>query len=349
MNYRVLKTLTVSVHLVCLWLTWKLLTGQLDWRLGSGSLAVSGFWLGVTALHLRSLFATYFDRLSRLQVLVPLTLSILLSTVAFFCEGHWTMKLVAVAELAAWGGIYALYRRNKAHFQKQGHGLLPKGAWVNPDAGALMPGDLILTSGQMAERLHDSVGHGEVVFRGADGVLHTFTSYMERGALRHSLESIIGSLRKRNIHYIVLRLRTPLTAEQIEKGEGVADSLIAINAAWIESTNKWRESVINKLWLPASWKTWLIAKTHATGYDWCGLFLGFLASNRWTCVGGCLLWYHLLGVKMRKYGTGLLGLGTGFLDPIMPIRFLADPNLELLSDKHREEYEKSTLPAGRSA
>jgi hypothetical protein len=340
MNYRVLKTLTVTAHLCLLWLTWKLLTGQHDWALGSGALAVGGFWLGMTVYQLRSLFATYFDRLSRLQILVPLTLSVVLASIALFCQGHWSMKAIAGAELVGWGIVYVMYRRNKAEFQKQGHGLLPKGTWVSPPAEALQPGDLILTSGRMAERLHDSVGHGEVVFRANDGTLHTFTSYMERGALRHSLESIIRSLRIKNIHYVVLRLRTPLTEEQLAAGEPVADALIAANVEWIKSTNAWRERTINKLWLPASWKAWLVRNTKATGYDWLGLFMGFLASNRWTCVGGCLTWYDLVGVKMRKYGTGLLGLGTGFLNPIMPIRFLSDPNLELLGDKHREEYQK---------
>lgn len=340
-----MKTLTVSVHLVCLWLTYKLLTGQLDWQLGSGALFVSGFWLGATLIQLRTLFATYFDRLSRLQVLGPLWLSVVLSGIAFFCHGHWTLTAVAAVELVAWVGIYVLYRRNKTHFQKQGYGLLPKGTWVSPDAGALKPGDLILTSGQMAQRLHDSVGHGEVVFRAADGTLHTFTSYMERGALRHSLESIIRSLQMKKIHYVVLRLRKPLTEEQLSKGEPVADALVAANQQWIESTNKWRAALISKLWLPASWKAWLTRKTQATGYDWLGLFMGWLASNRWTCVGGCLEWYRLVGVKMRKYGTGLLGLGTGVLNPIMPIRFLSDPNLELLTEKHREEYESKKTAA----
>jgi hypothetical protein len=44
---------------------------------------------------------------------------------------------------------------------------------------------------------------------------------------------------------------------------------------------------------------------------------------------------------VNHYGTGLLGIGTGLLDPIQPQRFLNDPHFELLTEKHRLEHEGS--------
>ena len=345
-NLRILKTLNVSMYIVCFWLTYKLLSGQLDGALMSGALLVGACWLGLTTVWLRSLFTTYFDRASRLRVLVPTGLGVLLAAIAFFCQGHWLLKVAAGAELAAWLAIYVAYRYNRANFEKMGRGMLPKGAWLSPPPEALQPGDLILTNGRMADRLRDSVGHGEVVFKGADGKLYAFSSYMKKGALTQRLEAITSE-RTWKGDYIALRLAKPLTAEQLADGESVAKDMVGENNRWRSSVNAWRSAFINKLWLPASCKAWLVEKTKADGYDWFGLFIGVPGPGRWTCVAGCLEWYRRLGVKMRKYGTGLLGLGTGILNPIMPVRFISDPNLILLSDKHREEFERKGAAASR--
>ncbi|MBY0551978.1 MAG: hypothetical protein K2W95_32140 [Candidatus Obscuribacterales bacterium] len=339
-NFRILKTINVSLYIVCFWLTYKLLFGQLDWALMSGALAVGGCWLGLTVFWLRSLFTTYFDRMSRLRVLVPTTLGLLLAAIALFCNGHWSMHVIAGVEVVAWLAIYIAYRRNRANFEKMGRGLLPKGAWISPTPLALRPGDMILTSGNMANTLRDSVGHGEVVFLGSDGKLYTFTSYMKKGALTHRVETVT-SKRTWKGDYIVMRLRTPLSVQQIALGQEIAEQMVAENVEWIEKVNTARPAFINKLWLPRSIKNWLIKKTKADGYDWVGLFVGVYGPGRWTCVAGCIEWYRRNGVKLRKYGTGLLGLGTGFFNPIMPIRFVSDPKLELLSEAHREEFERT--------
>lgn len=119
-NFRILKTINVSLYIVCFWLTYKLIFGQLDWALMSGALAVGGCWLGLTVFWLRSLFTTYFDRMSRLRVLVPTTLGLLLAAIALFCNGHWSMHVVAGVEVVAWLAIYIAYRRNRANFERWG-------------------------------------------------------------------------------------------------------------------------------------------------------------------------------------------------------------------------------------
>lgn len=65
--------------------------------------------------------------------------------------------------------------------------------------------------------------------------------------------------------------------------------------------------------------------------NWFGTFMGRIANNRWTCIGAALELYKSIGVKTNFYGTGLLGFGTTLFDPILPVRFLADPALELIT------------------
>lgn len=339
-NFRILKTINVSLYIVCFWLTYKLIFGQLDWALMTGALVVGGAWLGLTVFWLRSLFTTYFDRMSRLRVLVPTTLGVLLAVIALFCNGHWSMHVIAGVELTAWLAIYVAYRRNRANFEKMGRGLLPKGAWISPNPLALRPGDMILTSGNMANRLRDSVGHGEVIFLGRDGKLYTVTSYMKKGMLIHRVE-VVTSKRTWKGDYIVMRPVDGWTDEQNAKAEGIAEQMVAENVEWRDRVNAKRSRFINALWLPRSTKNWLLKKTKADGYDWFGLFIGVYGPGRWTCVAACIEFYKRLGLNLRKYGTGLLGLGTGLFNPIMPIRFISDPKLELLSEKHREEFARS--------
>ncbi len=59
--------------------------------------------------------------------------------------------------------------------------------------------------------------------------------------------------------------------------------------------------------------------------------MGRTCENRWTCIGSALVLYHKLGVRTNPYGTGLLGFGTSILDPILPVRFLADPAFKLIT------------------
>ena len=72
---------------------------------------------------------------------------------------------------------------------------------------------------------------------------------------------------------------------------------------------------------------------------WRAIAVGSRAINRWTCIGACLELYERMGIKTRHYGTGLLGLGTGLLDPIMPVRFLSDPAFKLLDETNKEAYD----------
>jgi hypothetical protein len=343
MLYRVRKFIIASANLSLLWLLFKMVTGQLDWGLALGSLLLSAFWLGLTALFMRSLLTTYYDWISRWRVKLPLVLGVALSAVALIANDSLVLRGIAVAELVAWAVIYFAWRRNAAGFLKTGFGPLPAGTWLNPPVEVIRPGDLILTSGRMAERMDQAVGHGEVAIAGENGRLMLLSSYMPKGTVINKADQVLRIMVKKGEHYIVLRLRNALTAEQNQRGCEIARGMLGENVAWRKEAHARREALIKRLWLPQSWRKWLDEKTaiFTTGYHWVGLFIGVKARNRWTCIGACAEWYMRNRVKMRHYGTGLLGMGTGILDPIQPQRFLTDPALELLVDKHREEYERS--------
>lgn len=331
MYHRILKGASTLAYIFLIVLTWRWIKGELDWSLAVGAALLSAFWLVITGLQMRSLLRTYFDVLSRAQVLLPLTLGLIFSGLAIFAFDSLPLRLVSTLELIAWAGIYTRYRLNRRKFVNQGHGPLPVGCLVNPAPELIEPLDLVLTSGRIATRLEESVGHGEVAIRLEDGTIGTFTSLMEKGTVIKELKSRIEAWRRSGEHYIVLKLTKKQTAEQILRATAIARELLAKNIAWRERTTARRARIINGLPLPDAWKARLIAKWRVTGYDWNGLFGGRLAPDHWTCVGACLELYHQLGIKTAQYGTGLLGIGTGLLDPIMPVRFLDDPAFRFVS------------------
>jgi hypothetical protein len=330
LRYRLLKGGDTIAYLALLWLSWRFFDGELHWRLAIGAVVLSGGWLLLTALRMNRLFTTYFDVLSRLEVVVPAALGAVLALLAFFHTPHLATQVVAVAELAGWGVLLLRYRRNRIRFVRQGHGPVPAGCWVSPPADVLAPGDLILTSGMVAAGLRESVGHGETVVRLADGALASFTSRMDQGALLHGAEEFTTALRSHG-HFIVLRLRAELSPEQVRRAGEIAREMIDENRRWAERTNRRRRAWIARLPLPAARKERLAGAVRASGYDWLGLFMGRLAPDRWTCIGACLELYRRLGIETAAYGTGLLGFGTTLFDPIMPVRFLSDPAFRLLS------------------
>jgi hypothetical protein len=43
--------------------------------------------------------------------------------------------------------------------------------------------------------------------------------------------------------------------------------LLALNAAWRDKTNRRRERLLNSIPMPKGLRSWLLKKTHASGYD----------------------------------------------------------------------------------
>jgi len=337
---RIMKIATSSAYLLLAYVTWQWFGGDLAWGFSLGCVAVSGLWLVLTYFELSHLFRTYFDVFSRLKILVPIGIGVILSGLAVWWAGP-ELRIVAAVELTLWVGIYARYRFNKGKYKKQGHGPLPKNAWVNPPADVIQHFDLILTSGRMANRLHESVGHGEIAVKMPDGKIYLLSSYMEKGAILQPVERVANALLARG-HYVVLRPVRPLSAEQQAAIPNVVNIMLAQNAAWRARTQAKRSRLIKRLPLPAAARGWLERKFRVTGYDWVGLLIGQKHSNRWTCIGACDELMERVGYEQdQAYGTGLLGLGTGLLDPIKPARKLSDRSLRMLTSADQAEYERA--------
>lgn len=345
MYYRLVKCATTIAYASLIWLTWLFFDGGLDWRLSVGCLVLGALWLNLTRVQMRHLLKTYFDVLSRLEFVVPMTLGVLLCSIALICSAHALLKACAVIQLAGWLYLYFLYRRNRARYSVQGHGPVPRDTWISPPAAALVEGDLILTSGRVAARLHESVGHGEMVVRCPKGAMMAFSSYMNHGLVLNPLAEVTGKTATQG-HYIVVRLRQRLSEEQIRALGKIAVEMHGENSCWKEAINRQRSGLVDRLPLPATLKEPLRQRLMVDGYDWPGLFMGRLSSHRWTCVGACIELYHRAGVKTNPYGTGLLGFGTTLFDPIMPVRFLSDPAFRLLTLKDKSDWlEKSKVEA----
>jgi|AGTN01.3.fsa_nt_gi hypothetical protein len=341
MHHRMRKFVLGITHL--------LLLGTLGLALFSGSwglllttklAAISGVWLVITGILLNRLLATYEDMSSRLQLLAPTLLGALLS-LSVLVFGSLPLKLVALAEIAGWLYVILEFRKNRQNYTVYGHGPLPSDIWLNPPADAFAEGDLILTDGRMAARTRNSVGHVEIVIRDKAGKLRVFSAYMEKGVVIHTLRSFVAMELKMREHFIGLRLNVPFTEDQSARAIEIADRMLAANQAWKKEAVARRTRRVNALPVPASLKKRLMGVFPPTGYDWTGQYTGKIHENRWTCMGVVLDLLEELGIKTRKYGTGLLGLGTGLLNPLMPIRLLRDPAFRPLTLADKEVFDRA--------
>jgi hypothetical protein len=356
---RLTKTVQSLAYIALIYVSYKWISGELDWNFSVACVTLSALWLGLTAHEMTALFRSYFDILSRAKVIIPLLFGLALGGLTMLAPLHasegyldlssilpfWpdaldvrltTLKMIGAVEIIFWCALYFAYRHNKSKYQTQGHGPLPKGAWISPDPLALQEGDLILTSGRVAKRLHETVGHGEVVIV-LDGKLCTWSSFMEKGAVVQDLKEVAESNLKYG-HYVAMRLSKPLDAGQTAVIKPLIEIMLRQNAEWKQTTLAKRDAFFRKFHFPTALRNFINKKVPVSGYDWWGLFTGRLAGDHWTCIGAVLELYARVGVKTNAYGTGLFGLGTGILDPIKPVRFLGDPAFRLLDQNDRAAF-----------
>ncbi len=169
-----------------------------------------------------------------------------------------------------------------------------------------------------------------------------FSSYMDRGTFLHELDLV--TIKHEHGDYILLHLVQPWTDEQQARAAQIAQEMIETNKQWAAKENDKHKVIIDKLPLSAQQKAALEERLHVSGYDWFGTFMGRMAPDRWTCISGCLELYHRMGVTTATYGTGLLGFGTTIFDPIMPVRFLADPAFRLVLKSDNATAQDSREP-----
>jgi hypothetical protein len=243
--YRIWKSVSVAAGIFALFATWRWLHTGFNTEFSLSCLILSGIWLTLTRVHMGYLLRTYFDILSRLQVLLPVAFGIVLSVLAFVSTGVLLWKGLALGSFAYWGYIFWRYRQNKRNYETVGHGPLPAGAWLNVPLEALRPGDILLTSGRIATKLRESVGHGEIVVR-VGGKLMSFSSYMLYGTVLNPLEEVVGAKNKRG-HYIVLRPSVPWTEEETVLAELIVLAMMRENRLWAEQTQARRDRLIARL------------------------------------------------------------------------------------------------------
>src|SRR5690606_26792700 len=102
LRYRLLKAGDTLAYLGLIWLSWRFVDGELHWRLAIGAAALSGAWLALTGLRMDRLFTTYFDVLSRLEVVLPSAFGLALSLFALARTEHAAVRAIAAVELAGW-------------------------------------------------------------------------------------------------------------------------------------------------------------------------------------------------------------------------------------------------------
>jgi hypothetical protein len=320
------KAATTLAYVAALALTIRFFRGRLDLPFAAGCTILSGFWCLITRIKMAHFLQTYFDVFSRLEVVIPASLGILLSFAALFSLAVPAVHFTDGAELLVWIAIIVHYIKNKAKYVKQGYGPVPTGTWVSPPVSEMTAGDLILTNGAVARNLRESVGHAATLVEREDGK-YAISSHMDRGCTLEPIANVIGEVRG---HYLVLKLAQTLDDDQKKRMAAIAEEMVRENQMWSAKRNAGWQVFMQSLPLSESVKNKIEKLYRCTGYDWFGMFYGRLAPHRWTCIGASLELYKRMGIKTNPYGTGLLGFGTTLFDPIMPVRFLNDPAFRLM-------------------
>lgn len=318
--FRFWKSAKAAANLFMLWVTWRWYKHGFDMEFAVSCLALSAMWMGLTIVQMKHLMRSYATILSRLQMQAPLWLGLGLNVAAIATTGDIGLRLLAVAGILVWGYLFKRYLKAKKDFFEQGHGVLPEGIMINPPAAMLPPGSILLMTG-IPEYIGEAVGHGEIVIPDGDKKW-AFSTYMKYGVVMNPLDEVLVRRARRGIT-VALAPVVPWTDEQCKMSLMVARGMLRQNKEWVVRQRAERERFFDRLHLPAFVRSGLDkVLLPITGYDWFGLVFGRTKMTRFTCVGSVqeLLWR--MGITLDQYfGTGLLGLGTTILDPVMPARF----------------------------
>jgi hypothetical protein len=309
------------------------------------ALIVSSFWLALTRAQLGRLLRTYHSLFSRLEVEGPMGVGVLFAAMGLIGANGWIVRGLAAATLLYWGYIYLRYRLNQRKYEKQGHGPLPKGAWIKPPLKALRVGDILLYSGVVSETMRQAVGHTEWYVE-VEGQAMALSSYFENGVTLRPMNKVVKDNVTRYI-WIALRPQEPLTAKEIARAGDQAVLLLEQNEKYRIRMRAKRDRILS--WLPVSEsiREKLKKRYPITGYDWVGLWSGRRACDHFTCTGVFQEAWWRIGRNMEWLGSGLFGLGTGFGDPLSADELLDQPNLFrllTLDDEAAFKQEQAAAP-----
>ncbi len=325
-------------YALSLGLIWFFAAHETGLGLSGDCLVLSTIAATVTFVQFTCLLRGYGSVISRLQTIAALIWGTTLSLAALVFAGTQILLGAAALSIALWAYAWWRFRVQKAKFVNVGSGPLRADVWVSPPADALEAGDVLCTSGRVATWLHQSTGHTENVIP-FDGRLQLFSSWFETGPCINEVARICKPS-DRN-HYVVLRRREPLTADQMLRMEQGAKDMLAENQVFIARTKARRAR------MPQWLANFLDRKFPATGYDWVGAYSGRIAKDRWTCTGVHLTLMRRCGISTPRLGSGLFGLGTGLFDILNTEDLAADRGLRYLTlaDKAAYETRKAQAPA----
>jgi hypothetical protein len=154
---------------------------------------------------------------------------------------------------------------------------------------------------------------------------------MDTGAIINKLTDIANPDKESGL-YVVMRPVVKLDAYQRALGYPLAQVMCEQNASWRTTTQAKVDLVFDHLpFNTTSFMLKLRQKFHVSGYDWLGLITGRVPSDHWICIVAALEHSRRRGIKTARYGSGALGLGTGFADATNPDYVLSDPNYRLLT------------------
>ena len=335
---RLRKQMMFLSYALSLGLIWFFATHETGLGLSGDCLVLSTIAATVTFVQFTCLLRGYGSVISRLQTIAALIWGTTLSLAALVFAGTQILLGAAALSIALWAYAWWRFRVQKAKFVNVGSGPLRADVWVSPPADALEAGDVLCTSGRVATWLHQSTGHTENVIP-FDGRLQLFSSWFETGPCINEVARICKPS-DRN-HYVVLRRREPLTADQMLRMEQGAKDMLAENQVFIARTKARRAR------MPQWLANFLDRKFPATGYDWVGAYSGRIAKDRWTCTGVHLTLMRRCGISTPRLGSGLFGLGTGLFDILNTEDLAADRGLRYLTlaDKAAYETRKAQAPA----
>ncbi len=346
MLYRLQKFVVGSLHVALLAGLLLTVFGASPLGFANSLVGLSLGWLLLARFQLPEARQSFEDRMARRLVFIPLILAAASAVLAILLDPISQLALVGLLELAAASLIHLSYRQGGKAYLRVGSGYLPARAWLNMPFKAIQVGDLILTDGRMARRSRNSMGHSELVLADAKGKLIVFSSWIETGAVVHTLRALIAQEQKIKENYIVLRLNQPLNAEQIAEAYKVVERMLAANEVWKEKVSAYRKSWYEWLPMPAGLRAWLLKYGLSTGYDVIGKYWGGERKDRWSCMAANLYVLRAVGVPMGEYGTGAFGI-CGEVNPMLPIRFLKDPAYRLLTLDDESEFNTSTAAGGK--
>jgi hypothetical protein len=359
MNWRMRKLVVNGSHLL---LALAIILAALNLTPGGRALGfvVCGAVSGALLLtQMRRLLKGYYDRMRRLEVYIPVAVGITLGMMALVLEPSSDTGRVGFLEVLFWIGIHARYWLMRHRFVRVGDGFLPWATWLNVPANAIQEGDLLLMSGRISRMTKNSVGHVELVVR-KDGKLVTITAYIEKGiVLFKTVRALCKQYSKEGGgHYIVLRPRSGFSAYQNQLCIEFAERMLGENKLKVEQCTpkvkaridfflpNWlcRAPLLNRF-LPGL-KTRLQAKWQPTGYDPISMRVGTHRDGLWTCHWIVLKTLEHAGVPVEAHESGLLGLGTGFLNPPYPVSLMADRHFRLLTLADKLQFETNNIVDG---